>query len=281
MPYKQNEIDQLASTYGDDFDPDVEFALTKLRSRIDVVPQDAVVRTLARRRWMGIAATVLLLVTVSYFGFSGNSGTVFANNTNGTMEVVLPDGTQVILQEGASLAYASDFNETERRIDLEGQAFFKVYKDKTRPFLAGNEETQLRVTGTEFNLRIEEGELEVEVSEGSVELKQEGLRLPVKANECGLAKPGKQSVLMAAPHLNRHAWRTGQLYFDSVKISTVLEVLRVNFDLNVQVEGGCEFPVSGTYSTEKPRSILENIAKINGGKVAERGDVLYLIVVCD
>lgn len=282
-PLSDKELDQLAADYGKSFSPDVEAGLAKVRGRLQSAPSGAVVRPLGRRRWFGAAAAVLLLLSAGYFGLVYDPATVYANNEVAPLEVALPDGTAVVLQQGARLTHTADFNETERRITLEGQGFFVVHKDKTRPFLVGNQSADLRVTGTEFNLRIEGEELEVEVSEGSVELSAAGEKMPVKANECGLVKSNKSLTLMEAPHLNRHAWRTGKLYFQDAELPVVLEALRTNFGLEVEAPANCNYAVSGTFSAEDPPAILENVALLGGLTVENKqgeANGLLLVGVC-
>lgn len=285
MPYRNEDIDQLASSYGKEVNPDVEAALAAVKRRINADDGPAILRQMPpRRRWLGVAATALLLIAAGYFGLVWDSGTVLANDGTTPMQVELPDGTEVTLQEGATLRYAANYNETERRIDLAGQAFFAVNKDKTRPFLVSNAETELRVTGTAFNLRIEGGELEVEVSEGSVELRKGADVVPVKANECGTAVSGKPNVVRPAPHLNRHAWRTGKLYFQDAELAVVLATIEANFGVSATVEGSCTYAVSGTYSADSPVAILRNVARLGGGDVQQvtgEEDTYKIVRVCN
>lgn len=283
-PLSDKEIDHLAADYGNAYSPDVEAGLAAVRSRMQKPRNEAAVRPLGRRRWFGAAAAVLLLLTAGYFGLLHDPVTVYANNELSPLKVVLPDGSTVVLQQGARLSHTRDFNDTDRRVSLDGQGFFSIAKDAQRPFLVGNRLTQLRVTGTQFNLRIEGEELEVEVSEGSVELIAEGEKLPVRTKECGLAKRNQPLQLMKAPHLNRHAWRTGKLYFQDADLPEVLEALRTNFGLEATAPPACSFPVSGTFATDDPVAILHNVARLGGVKVEEpdgQTNVYRLAGVCD
>ncbi|MEM1358969.1 MAG: FecR domain-containing protein [Bacteroidota bacterium] len=263
----EKEIDQLSATYGASFSPDVEAGLRKLRRRLDTsVPSpEAKVKSLSRRSWWTAAASVLLLLAAGLY-LLNPQGTTLINQGSSPLSAALPDGTRVILQEGATLHYADDFNETDRRIELAGQAYLQVHKDQTRPFLVRTEGTELRVTGTAFNLRIDGEELEVEVSEGSVELHQGVAPLRVEKNQCGLAKPGQPAILMPAPYLNRHAWRTGRLHFEDSPLSEVLETLRKNFRIEISGGEDCDFLVNGNYRNEDPLAILSAIAKLGGGE---------------
>jgi ferric-dicitrate binding protein FerR (iron transport regulator) len=64
----------------------------------------------------------------------------------------LPDGTKGWLNSGSTLKYALNF-EDNRRIELEGEAYFDVTPDKSNPFYVRTPEVQIRVLGTTFNLK--------------------------------------------------------------------------------------------------------------------------------
>jgi transmembrane sensor len=264
-------FDKHVSSYKEDFTPDATAALARLHARMQDSEEEmvAVVRPIRKLQWLSAAAVVLLLITAGFLAFAGDGVTEIFNTTDAPMAVALPDGTNVILQEGATISYPVDFNDTDRHIELSGQAFFQVHKDAARPFLVNTSETELRVTGTAFNLRIDGEELEVEVSEGSVELHRKDQVVPVKARQCGLAVPGKKCTLMDAGNLNRHAWRTGKLSFDSTPLSIALKTISNNFGLEIIVPTACDFPVAGNFDNKNPAAILEQIAGMDGGSLEQ------------
>ncbi|WP_187271150.1 FecR family protein [Neolewinella aurantiaca] len=256
--------------------------MLRLKGRIEAkaVPQPSV-RRLFRPSVLSAAAAVLLLFTVGTLLLVGNGKTTVENFTDEPFAYTLPDGTEVLLQQGSELTFGADYNETDRLIALEGQAYFEVVKDASRPFLVNTSETELRVTGTAFNLRIsDEEELEVEVSEGEVELHQHGKVYPVPANYRGLAFPGKSCVVKAAKDLNRHAWRTGILRFEGVSLADVITTVSNNYGLSVSYPQGCDFPVSGTFSSENPISVLQTIAELGQCSLEARDEIMgdYAIV---
>ncbi len=265
------DFDQHLSSYKEDFTPDVSAGLELLRARVEVakapIAPQAPVRRLSRRSLLSYAAAILLLLTGGYLALSGDGNTVLFNDTDAPLAKVLPDGTQVLLQQGAELTYGEAFNDTDRHISLAGQAYFEVHKDPTRPFLVNTSETELRVTGTAFNLRVNGDELEVEVSEGAVQLSREDQVIEVKANHCGLSLPGRMCSLMLAENLNRHAWRTGTLRFQGAPLATVVKTVANNYGYTVDVPKNCDFPVSGTFSAEDPVSILHTLAELGGGEL--------------
>ena len=70
-----------------------------------------------------------------------------------TFKVVLSEGTEVFLNSDSRLAYPTIFKGKERVVSLEGEAYFKVAKNAEHPFIVKSGNLQVRVLGTEFNVR--------------------------------------------------------------------------------------------------------------------------------
>ncbi|WP_339757064.1 FecR family protein [Algoriphagus aquimarinus] len=126
--------------------------------------------------WMGVAATLLLLASFSFliFNYLQNTDTqsftlyqtVFAEQKN----ISLPDGTKVNLNVASSLEQLPFENQEMRKVNLRGEAFFQVAKDKSQPFEITTQAMKVMVLGTAFNISsYEEDEIiEVSVTEGTV-----------------------------------------------------------------------------------------------------------------
>ena len=86
--------------------------------------------------------------------------------------LVLPDGTKVWLNSDSRLRYPDTFGKRNRTVQLTGEAYFEVAKDKRRPFLVEAGEVNIRVLGTTFNIKAypDENEIETILLEGSIEL---------------------------------------------------------------------------------------------------------------
>jgi transmembrane sensor len=71
----------------------------------------------------------------------------------GTYQVILPDGTKVQLNAASTIRFAVNFNAlAERRIELNGQAYFEVSKDKKHPFVVASKNQEVKVLGTHFDV---------------------------------------------------------------------------------------------------------------------------------
>lgn len=85
-------------------------------------------------------------------------------------EVVLPDSSRVWLNAGSKLIYPREFNRSMRQIYLSGELFADVRRDEKRPFVVSADRLQIRVLGTQFNVKsyLEDDKTEVSLVSGSV-----------------------------------------------------------------------------------------------------------------
>src|SRR5699024_3497918 len=125
-------------------------------------------RSSPRWRWWAAAAVILLVFGA---GLLLTPQTVTAPRGE-MVSVTLPDGSFVELNSGSRIEYNRFFAYTNRTIELEGEAFFRVEQDD-HPFVVNANQSVVKVTGTQFNGRAWSGELwkeaEVTVAEGAVD----------------------------------------------------------------------------------------------------------------
>ncbi|NPA37658.1 MAG: FecR family protein, partial [Chlorobi bacterium] len=103
--------------------------------------------------------------------------------------IILPDGTEIILNAGSSLSYNADFGIKDRKVNLAGEAYFKVAKNKGKKFLVKTRDLTIKAYGTEFNVKCynEDKSTEATLVEGTI-----GVRLNNRKNKEYLLKPGQQ-----------------------------------------------------------------------------------------
>ncbi|MEM6840847.1 MAG: FecR domain-containing protein [Bacteroidota bacterium] len=75
----------------------------------------------------------------------------------------LPDGSIVMLNAESQLAYPEQFNETSRKVNLTGEAFFDVAENAEQPFIVSARGVNTQALGTSFNVRAYEDEQQVEI----------------------------------------------------------------------------------------------------------------------
>jgi transmembrane sensor len=100
-----------------------------------------------------------------------NPSEIYTRNGSKT-NVILPDGTVVKLNAGSKLTYNKDYGNTLREVNLTGEAFFEVVKNKEKPFIIHTKKIDIRVLGTVFNVKSYPNEPRTETSlvKGSIEV---------------------------------------------------------------------------------------------------------------
>ena len=88
------------------------------------------------------------------------------------LDFLLPDGTKVKLNAGSSITYDSSFDKTIREVTLSGEAYFDVIRNKEKPFIIHTSKINIKVLGTEFNVKSYPADYTTEASliRGSIEV---------------------------------------------------------------------------------------------------------------
>ncbi|MBV6644797.1 MAG: FecR family protein [Cyclobacteriaceae bacterium] len=153
----------------------------------------------------------------------------------------LEDGTEVWLNADSRLAYRKVFGSEERRVDLMGEAYFKVAKDVKRPFRITTDESFTEVLGTEFNLSSYPGEeVSLAVTEGRVAFADIDFviePITLEAEELGHLNPSSgQLTKSSGVSVTYHrAWMMDKISFKQEKLDIVLAVLEKRYLTKIQV----------------------------------------------
>lgn len=150
----------------------------------------------------------------------------------GQYQLNLPDGTRVWLNAASSLKYPVNFSAgKERRVELNGEAYFEVAKDKTRPFIVKSAAQEIRVLGTHFDVNAykDEASIRTTLLEGAVQV-----------NNQVVLKPGQQSVLtgrqLDVKTVNAGDmidWKNGEFIFDDEPLGSILKKVSRWYDVDI------------------------------------------------
>ncbi|MEG3656793.1 FecR family protein [Arenibacter palladensis] len=159
----QEEIDRVWNAeYPENSKIEIELSWERFRSKLSTDRE----RRFKRRRYYSISgvAAALLLVFGSYFFLILNNPIIhFANNSPIDKEVVLPDGSLVLLETGSEIEYQKRFGNI-RKVGLVGHAFFDVVKDSLKEFHVVTESATVKVLGTSFSVTEKERSEKLEIS---------------------------------------------------------------------------------------------------------------------
>ncbi len=109
-------------------------------------------------------------------------------------EIKLPDGTRVILNAGSEMTYNNDYNSTNRNVSLTGEAYFKVARNETVPFIVNAGTISIKALGTEFNVKAyaDENVIETTLITGKITITCEGT---VNANQNIDLIPNQKAII--------------------------------------------------------------------------------------
>ncbi len=185
-------------------------------------------------------------------------------------QLILSDNTHVLLNSESQLCYTNSFTQSERRVSLEGEAYFKVSPDKKHPFIVRAKETEIKVLGTAFNVSTKQSERRVitTLEEGSVLVKN-------KTSEIRMS-PGMQSTssqlggidTMQVNVAQETAWKDGLFKFKEEAIQSVLEKLQAWYAIEaVEINVVTNDRFTGTIKrTRQLSDVLQNLEKISSYK---------------
>lgn len=184
-----------------------------------------------RQSWRMVAAIVLLaaISAALWLFVKPISHSVKVKTKWNQKQFVLPDGSIVYLNGNSILTYPAKFSASQRRVELKGEAFFKVTKERSRPFIIQTNDATVQVYGTTFNVRSlsNKHRVEVWVNSGLVGLSPNNKKsgaIILHKGEFGLLEGGEAKKLpLDAP--NYVSWHTKVFRFESTPLPKVVAVL--------------------------------------------------------
>ena len=187
----------------------------------------------------------------------------------GQYNITLVDGTKVWLNSSSSLRFPTYFKESERIVELSGEAYFEVAPDRDKPFKVNINEVEVKVLGTHFNIMAYKDEKAIKTTllEGSVAIS--------KFTETVFLTPGQQAqigrngigIIKNADTDQAIAWKNGFFNFDGSDIETTMRQIARWYDVEIIYEGKITEHFNGTIlrnaSIEKVLKMLAFTGVVN------------------
>ncbi len=156
-------------------------------------------------------------------------------------EFILSDGSTVWLNQNSTLTYPEKFIGANRVVELKGEAYFEITKDKRHPFIISSEGTKIKVLGTAFNVNApsENDKVKVTVTKGKVSfyesLNEKNKVLLTKGEEADFNKNTHTIEKRETSDLNFLAWKTGCLSFNNSSLSEVCKTLSKHYKIEINI----------------------------------------------
>ena len=219
------------------------------------------------------------------------------NNTNGFNQMIVPygkrsylllsDGTQVWINSGSRLVYAPQFTGDTREVFLEGEAYFEVAKDASKPFYVRTDAFTINVLGTKFNVKAYKDDMEYTtvLVEGKVSMRVQDQFF---SKDVILAPNQKVTLMKGQDDFQRSNvdetgfytnWIYGYLEFKNAHLNDVLKSIQRYYNIDIELNTGNQSSiVSGKLDLKsEPDRIMNGLGLLSHTKIIKT-DNKYVVL---
>lgn len=152
------------------------------------------------------------------------------------VDLELPDGTKVCMNARSELKYPALFSDRERRVQLNGEAFFEVAHDSDRPFVVETFACDVEVLGTKFDVEAhaDRGTFVTSLLEGKVSVSDRACRIELNPGEQVRQIDGKL-VVGKIPDYERFQWRDGLITFRNASFDELIVKFEKYYGVRIEV----------------------------------------------
>lgn len=227
----------------------------------------------------GIAASVLILFVLSFWRTRGDGSSLLVSMNaeyGGRSEIILPDGSIVKLNSGSNITYSYNPRDKIREVSFQGEGFFDISKSK-EPFIIKLEnDLEVKVLGTSFNLCAYTDEKLVQASlvEGTIELNHASRTLRMNAGEMAVFdKETNQLKLSEGVLTHTYGWLENKLYMDNMSLGEVCKYLERSYNVEITIREELKNTIhyNGVLKEESIVDVLEALNRLSNIKYHIKG----------
>jgi len=186
------------------------------------------------------AAAMLTLIVVSgaliYFLKRNHNEMIVAQANGKVVTDTLSDGSVVVLNKNASLSYPQDFTGNTREVVLNGEAFFTITPNKTKPFIIKANGVSIRVVGTSFNVKTGKDKTEVIVETGIVEVSKKNNSIKVKPHEKAVVLKNQNPEKESNTDELYNYYRTKEFVCNDTPLWRLADILQEAYGVPIRIE---------------------------------------------
>ncbi|MDD4801058.1 MAG: FecR domain-containing protein [Proteiniphilum sp.] len=235
-------------------------------------------------QWAAMIVLPLISALLVYFltsdPLSGHNVTIQAPKGE-KANITLADGSLVWINSGSSLTYDNSFNQKERKVFLEGEAYFEVAKDPKRPFIVHTSDMDIEALGTAFNVRAypEEKNISTVLLEGKIKVNSQGQNRILTENQRAIIDKTVHTFstdkVFAVDFVQ---WKDGNLYFENSSFDEIAHTLSRVFNVEIRFtsERLRSMRFSGTLGNSSIRNALDILSLTSSMQYEMNGTVIEL-----
>lgn len=238
------------------------------------------------RRWKnaayilsGVAASLLVLFVLSHRGLLDEPDELQMSLTTSygnRSEVCLPDGSVIQLNAGSDITYIYDAQAEVRKVRFQGEGFFDVTESKTPFVVQMDNEVEIRVLGTSFNLRAyaDDPTIQASLIEGSIEMSHNKDRLLMKAGDMSVFDKETNELMPVTGTLSHsYGWLENKLYMENMSLNEVCKYLErwYNVQITLQPGLGKKIHYNGVIKEETITEVLDALSRLSDIRYTVKG----------
>ncbi|NDV78716.1 FecR family protein [Dysgonomonas sp. 511] len=222
------------------------------------IPSDDIYEKIEKRLFVkkiikigSYAAAILLPLIIVFWGLNkldsrvdlfGDAEYVDVYTPKGErMQIVFPDGSVAYLNSDTKLRYPKKFAFSDRKVYLDGEAYFEIEKNASRPFIVELDSVAVNVLGTSFNLEAYSSERNISLilDEGKVNLR------PLSGTKKYTLDPGEKMIydkvngsciiLANNSYVSPSLWKDDVVYLKNKPLEEVIKVLDRKYDIRFEI----------------------------------------------
>lgn len=207
------------------------FNENKMLETIFATPkQQPKVIPLFQKTFFKVAAILLVFISIGYF-YTSNLPEIIVAENNEKKEFLLPDNSEIVLNTGSKIEYKKNNWDTNRNLNLSGEAYFKVAKGKK--FTVQSNQGNVQVLGTQFNVNTNNELLKVVCYEGKVQVVQNNTKIILNPTESVTFKNGKIIENIKINHLSP-SWLNNQLTYSNTSLEKLIVDLNNQYKIKIK-----------------------------------------------
>ena len=202
-------------------------------------------RTIRMNPWKW-AAAIVLPICIAFFTYylvdssqTGGAPFIVKADKGDKATIELPDGTNVVLNSASQLSYLNNFGENGRRVQLNGEAYFKVAHDEKCAFIVQVGDLEVKVLGTSFNVSAYEDAKDVTVVllEGKVGVYAQKTSHIMKPGDKIEYNKATHKITATQVHPNDYIeWTKGNIYFEKESLENIMKTLSRIYDVEIRFD---------------------------------------------
>lgn len=201
-------------------------------------------------------------------------------------EVTLPDGSAVTLNYGSSIKLADDYNQQQRWVYLEGEAFFSVKPNRQKPFVVITGKNATSALGTSFKVRNYAGEKVSDIMLATGKVKVQSMLsqstrgdLILIPGEKAYCDNGNLPVKTSFDLAMLDNWRSLKIELDKANLDKIIATLEFNYGVQVKLQNKPvkEFAFTGKFDRAPLQNVLEAISFTNKFSYTQKGNIVSIM----